>query len=420
MTAMKIAIIGAGPAGCYTAQALRRKVADAEITVIDRLPSPYGLLRYGVAGDHQGNKAVIRQFSRMFEKQDVAFLGNLSIGNDLSLDEMTELFDLVVLATGLPQDRRLGVPGEDLGNIYGAYRFVNWLNQRPDAAQPPPLGAHVVVIGNGNVAMDVVRLLVKTEDHRHDSDLPSAEELAPLEQVKRVTVVGRSAAHASKFDIAMLHELAHLPRLQIKVEGLGAPTAEDQADPARMARLEALRALVRDNADARAEIIFAFGLTPAGFVGDKAVKSARFVTADGREHSVDCDVVITAVGFTRSDEDDSAGAYRVSSKNAADFLIAPGVAIVGWYRKGPVGKIADARQEAIDFAEHIASAITPDTHKSGRAGLAALINARDLRCFNYADWQRVDLAEHERAPENRIRKKFNSIAQFSEWTNSAS
>ena len=167
-----IAIVGAGPSGLFAAQNLRRLVANAVIDVFDRLPVPFGLIRYGVAADHQGVKAVARQFERLFEREGVRFFGNVHIGRDITVEELTEFHDVVLLAAGLAGDRRLGIEGELLPGVLSAGRLTRWLNSHPDeAAFRPKLGTHVVIIGNGNVALDIARLLLKTPQELSGSDL---------------------------------------------------------------------------------------------------------------------------------------------------------------------------------------------------------------------------------------------------------
>src|SRR6478735_2348614 len=159
-----IAIIGSGPAGYYTAEAAQKALGqDVNIDVFDRLPVPYGLIRSGVAPDHQSIKAVSRRYEKVALSDNVRFVGNVAIGSDVTIPELRELYDAVVLATGAPHDRPLDLPGEDLGNVFGSAAFVGWYNGHPQfAGLNPDLSVKTaVVIGMGNVALDVARILAK-------------------------------------------------------------------------------------------------------------------------------------------------------------------------------------------------------------------------------------------------------------------
>jgi NADPH-dependent glutamate synthase beta subunit-like oxidoreductase len=156
------AVIGSGPAGFYTAEALAKAYGDAaHIDILDRYPVPYGLIRFGVAPDHQSLKAVSKRYDKVAETEGVGFVGNVAVGRDVSVEELLELYDAVILAIGAPHDRKLGIPGEDLPGVIGSAEFVGWYNGHPDFADlnPPLDGTHAAVIGTGNVALDVARIL---------------------------------------------------------------------------------------------------------------------------------------------------------------------------------------------------------------------------------------------------------------------
>jgi NADPH-dependent glutamate synthase beta subunit-like oxidoreductase len=160
------AVVGSGPAGFYTAEALEKAYGGADgngarIDILDRYPVPYGLIRFGVAPDHQSLKAVSKRYDKVAESAGTDFIGNVAVGRDVSVDELLELYDAVVLATGAPHDRKLGIPGEDLAGVVGSAEFVGWYNGHPDFADlDPPLGGQAaVVVGNGNVALDCARIL---------------------------------------------------------------------------------------------------------------------------------------------------------------------------------------------------------------------------------------------------------------------
>ena len=169
---LHIAIIGSGPAGCYMADQLLRLLPDASIDILERLPVPFGLIRYGVAPDHQGTKAVARVLDRVLSRDRVSFFGNVEAGRDVRLDELMSLYDAVVLATGAERDRRLGIPGEDLPGVIGSGAFTGWYNGHPDRHVPQVQGVRsAVIIGNGNVAIDVARVLAKGPAEFAGSDL---------------------------------------------------------------------------------------------------------------------------------------------------------------------------------------------------------------------------------------------------------
>ena len=169
-----VAVIGAGPAGYYTAEALTKDAdKDVRVDIIDRLPTPYGLIRAGVAPDHQSIKNVSRRYEATNTQENVRFVGNLSLGRDITLAELMDLYDAVVLATGAPKDRPLGIDGENMDGVIGSGAFVGWYNSHPDFTELNPnldIDA-VAIIGNGNVAIDVARVLAKTPEEMASSEL---------------------------------------------------------------------------------------------------------------------------------------------------------------------------------------------------------------------------------------------------------
>ena len=171
---LHVAIVGSGPAGYYTAEGLLKSFGDqVHVDILDRLPTPFGLIRAGVAPDHQSIKAVSRRYEATAMEDNVRFVGNLDIGEGVSIDELRALYDIVIIATGAPSDRKLGIPGEDLPGVIGSAAFVGWYNGHPDFADlAPPLDSEaVVIVGNGNVALDVARLLAKTPQELEGSDI---------------------------------------------------------------------------------------------------------------------------------------------------------------------------------------------------------------------------------------------------------
>ena len=208
------AIVGSGPAGFYTAEALEKAYGDqARVDILDRFPVPYGLIRFGVAPDHQSLKAVSKRYDKVAESGGVDFIGNITVGRDLSIAELLDLYDAVILATGAPHDRKLGIPGEDLPGVIGSAEFVGWYNGHPDFADldPPLDGTHAAVVGDGNVALDCARILSKTRHEFEGSDIVGhALDALDGSAIRTVTILGRRGPHQIAMTPKELGELGHL------------------------------------------------------------------------------------------------------------------------------------------------------------------------------------------------------------------
>src|SRR5262245_35627364 len=230
----RVAIVGAGPSGFYAADGLLRERPDLRIDLIDRLPTPFGLVRAGVAPDHQGTKAVIRQFERLLAQPDVRFAGNVEIGRDVSWEELQQDYDVVIVATGMVIDRKLGVPGEELPHVWGSWRFVAWLNGHPDFRQGPDLSQvkRVAVIGNGNVALDVARVLAKSADEMAKSDIvPEAGAAIAAAPLTDIYVIGRRGPEHASFTNNELAEMGRLGRAVSVTDPKGLDVAPPSSDP---------------------------------------------------------------------------------------------------------------------------------------------------------------------------------------------
>src|SRR6516162_648645 len=227
MTMLRVAVVGSGPAGLYTAEALIKQSAalpepvEIKVDVLDRLPTPYGLVRYGVAPDHKSIKSVANYLRRVLESPDVTFLGGVRFGEDVTREELVGAYDAVVYATGAMRDRRLRIPGEDLPGSYAATDFVNWYCGHPDMDMDAfTLDAEsVAVIGIGNVAVDVARILARDPEELAETDVPDPV-LAALRasKVREVHMIGRRGPAQAKFTTKELRELGELPGVSVSVE----------------------------------------------------------------------------------------------------------------------------------------------------------------------------------------------------------
>ncbi|MEM9011096.1 MAG: FAD-dependent oxidoreductase [Pseudomonadota bacterium] len=401
----RIAIVGSGPAGCYVAQALRKALPEAEISVLDRLCVPYGLVRYGVAPDHQGTKGVTRQFARLFERQDVDFLGNIEVGRDIALEELRGAMHAVVIATGLYADRRLGVPGDDLPGVYGSGAITRAWNGHPDSDVAPSFGGRVAVIGNGNVAADVVRLLAKAAGDFAGSDVAAA---LIGEAVEEIHVIGRGSLAAAKFDVAMLKEIAALSGVRCDLaEGDSIAGPGEAETPIGAAMAEAVKQL-RDASAKR--IVFHAGWTVARVEADgERVAALTLRRPDGSaEKRLACDSVITAIGF---DDDGAIDRASLLQDASADGVLAPGLFAAGWFRRGSQGTIPENRTDAQEVAAAVAAWLSDGTHED-RPGRKVLLDRLGERITTYRDWLAIDAAETDAAEPDRCRRKLRTWSEM--------
>ena len=400
----QIAIVGAGPSGCYTAQALIRELPDAEITVFDAMPVPYGLVRHGVAADHQGTKSVSKQFARLFEKDGVRFFGGVTIGEQVDLATLRTAFDAVVLAHGLHEDKRLEVPGADLDGVVGAGRITRLLNGHAGEERPAPsLGPSVAVIGMGNVAMDITRLLAKTSADLTGSDIDDDAHLRLANDIRSIHLIGRSRPVDAKFDAVMVRELLHIAGVEHVVHNVDRGP-HDQTDTRSVVVSELARS--EPSPMTRVRIEWWFGHVPARITGSGRVAGIDIASIDsGIVTSVPVQSVIPAIGFTASS---SQRLVDVPAEAAESGRIEAGLYVAGWARRGPRGTIASHRTESKQLASLIADDIrTP----SGRPGPRALQEYMS-DATTYDDWLRVDEYETARAHDGRVRRKVTDIAEM--------
>ncbi|GAB13279.1 putative ferredoxin--NADP(+) reductase [Arthrobacter globiformis NBRC 12137] len=396
-----LAIVGSGPAGCYLAQTLRRSLPDAEITIFERLASPFGLVRYGVAPDHQGTKSIQAQFARLFERDNVRFAGNIDVGSVVTLDDLRATHHVVVLATGLARDRRVGVPGENLLGVFGAGQLTRTANSHPlEKPTLPPLGRTVAIIGGGNVSLDVVRFLIKTPGEFAGSDVNDValEEYAAA-PVTHIDLICRSSPEAAPFDPAMVAELGKTPGVQFT--SLDHSTADGttsvEAHPAALAALLPST----PGGTPRVRVRLHFNATTTRIIGMDHAVGVEVRRPDGQLQTIPAQSVITAVGFDCDPSDPLIGDRGASQETG---YLAEGLYRTGWAKRGARGTIPEnrhcAKAVAAEILEYLAAAALP-----AKPGYAGLPDAVHDRATDYAGWLRVDAAERAAAPGNRSRKK---------------
>ncbi|MFL6848264.1 MAG: FAD-dependent oxidoreductase, partial [Sphingomicrobium sp.] len=355
------AIVGSGPAGFYTAEALDKAYGgQARIDILDRYPVPYGLIRFGVAPDHQSLKAVSKRYDKVAESAGVDFIGNVTLGRDVSVAELLELYDAVILAIGAPHDRKLGIPGEDLPGVVGSAEFVGWYNGHPEFADldPPLGGSHAAVIGNGNVALDCARILSKTRHEFEGSDIVGhALDALDKSAIRTITILGRRGPHQIAMTPKELGELGHLEAAVPVVDPSDFPPveADEPLDPGLRKSVTLLRGFAGLADEKLKRMVFDFFARPVAIEGDGKVERIVVERTElddngaargtGETYEVPASLIITAIGYSTPPidgvaYDERGGKFLNDGGRIADRLYA-----VGWARRGPTGTIGTNRPD---------------------------------------------------------------------------
>ena len=430
-----IAIIGSGPAGYYTAEAATKHWGDdVHVDIFDMLPVPYGLIRFGVAPDHQSIKGVSRRYEKTALSDNVRFVGNVCVGKDVTIPELQQLYDAVVLATGAPNDRSLGLDGENLGNVFGSAAFVGWYNGHPQFADLDPnlSGKNAVVIGMGNVALDVARILSKTEQEFAGADIVAhALDTLRGSNVNSITILGRRGPHQIMMTPKELGELAVLERASPRVDRQDLPDDAEDAllEPGlrkSVTHLRSFAAIPEDqHAEKPIEIQFDMFASPVAFLGDGKVSSVKVertkveagrAIGTGEFYEVPADIVVSCIGYRTSPIPDVPFDERAGRFANDEGRILPGIYCVGWARRGPSGTIGTNRPDGygvIDkIVEDVDSGVLGRPDKSGREGFDALAGQRSLDVVTFRDWKKIEEAEEKAAREGAPREKFVDIASM--------
>ena len=424
-----IAVIGTGPAGFYTAEACLKLFGEGvRIDMIDRLPVPYGLIRTGVAPDHQSIKAVSRRYEATALNEQVRFVGNVTVGAEVGIAELLALYDAVVLATGAPVDRPLGVPGDDLPGVIGSAAFVGWYNGHPDFADlRPPLHGPAVVVGAGNVALDVARILAKTVGEFAGSDIVGhALDHLDTGAHERITILARRGPHQIAMTPKELGELGHLARAAPRVDAADLPPVETDAalEPGQRKSVGHLRNFATAAADKPILIDFDFFAMPVAIEGDgraervvvarTAIDASGCVAGTGETYSVPAGLVVSCIGYATPPVEGVPYDAALGRFANAEGRVAAGLYAVGWARRGPTGTIGTNRPDGQQIADHVAADTSGDSGKAGWAGLAQLLHGRGVDVVSFADWRRIEAAEVAAARAGSPREKFVAIAAMLE------
>ena len=431
---LRVAVVGSGPAGFYAAGALLDADVPVEVDMLERLPTPWGLVRLGVAPDHPKLKTVSRAFERIADKPGFRFIGNVEIGRDLHHADLTRLYDAVVYAVGAQADRRLGIPGEELPGSWSAFEFVAWYNGHPDYQGIPfELDTErAVVIGNGNVALYVARMLALTPEELAPTDTTDAAiEAISSSRISDIVVLGRRGPAQAAFTTPELAELADLAGADVVVDPAELDEAPDDADTRVKRNLDVLREFAARTPEGKPKTLrFRFLASPVAIHGDGRVEALEIVRnrleeRDGRlvavptdEHeTIPCGLVFRSVGYRGLAVpgvpfDERSGTISNDRGRVLDESGAPVAATycAGWIKRGPTGIIGTNKKDATQTVEQLLDDVRAGrvAHEDGATAEAvdALLDERGVRRIVYSGWVAIDTLERTRGePLGRPRVK---------------
>jgi ferredoxin--NADP+ reductase len=420
---MRVAVVGSGPAGFYAAGALLSADPPAEVDMIERLPTPWGLVRLGVAPDHPKLKSVSRAFERIAEQPGFRFLGNVEFGRDIEHVDLVRLYDAVVYAVGAQTDRRLGIPGEDLPGSWAATEFVAWYNGHPDYQELAfDLSVErVVVIGNGNVALDLARMLALTHEELAPTDATDASIAAIASSpIREIVVVGRRGPAQAAFTTPELQEMGELAGADVVVDPADLEGAKPHGTNAErnVAVLQELAARAPNGKPRR--VVFRFFESPVAILGEEHVEGIelvrneldadeRAVPTDERE-TLPCGLVFRSVGYRGVELPGVPFDARSGTIPNDDGRVEPGVYCAGWIKRGPTGVIGTNKKDATETVQLLledaaAGRLEPKPDASA-AAVDALLAERGVQVVEYHGWLEIDAAERaagEKAGRPRVK-----------------
>lgn len=425
-----VAIVGAGPSGFYAAEALLRSDKNIAVDLFERLPVPYGLVRFGVAPDHSKLKQVTAVFERIAQMPGFRFVGGVEIGVDIRIDDLRRSYHAVILATGAALGREMGLPGENLPGTHQASDFVGWYNGHPDCRDLTfDFGGEcAVVIGHGNVALDVARILVKTPDELRPTDIAGhALEALAESRIREVHLVGRGGPAGTRFSAKELQEFGTLENCDPGVEmddiAIDPFVLPEGVDPERKIAIGLLDTFSRRTWEKSRRCLFRFHLAPVGFEGRERVNRAVFRRSTPgagmeRDVAIDTNLVFLSVGRrTAPVADVPYDAARGVHANAGGRIGlegegVPGLYVCGWSKRGPQGTIGTDRACALDTVEKLLADLDslPSPPSAAADSVVSSIWDRQGQRLDFDAWRAIDTAEVARGRVlGKPREKFVSV-----------
>jgi ferredoxin--NADP+ reductase len=438
----RVAIVGSGPSGFYAAEALFGAEPEVLVDMYDRLPAPFGLVRYGVAPDHGKIKNVIKVYEKTASNPAFSFFGNVDVGVDIQVTELQKYYDAIILASGAQSDRRLGIPGEDLPGSHAATEFVAWYNGHPDYIDWKFDLSHeaAVVIGVGNSAVDVARILSKTVDELKNTDITEhALEVLAQSRVKDVHLVGRRGPAQAKFTPQELKELGEMESCDLVVDGASLelnPESQVELDDRKNSQARKIYKLLTDFAQnpptsKPKRLFLRFLESPIELVGERGVEGIvlernqlkgepgnQKSTGTGSSERLDCGVVFRSVGY-RGTPIPGVPFYEKWAviPNEAGRVVdegkpIPGLYTSGWIKRGPTGIIGTNKPCSMETVKSLLAdlpGLEPCPNRDSRA-LREHLTRSGVRIVDYGTWKKIDAAEVDRgAVEGKPREKFITV-----------
>jgi ferredoxin--NADP+ reductase len=435
---LRVAVIGSGPSGFYATEALFQNVEDVCVDMYERLPTPFGLVRSGVAPDHPKLKEVTVVYSRLMQDTRFAFLGNVEIGRDVDISQLQAAYDAVVLACGAASDRKLDIAGQELTGVHSATQFVGWYNGHPDYRDLAFDLSHetAVVVGQGNVAADVARILLRPPEDLASTDVAAhALEALRRSRIRTVHLVGRRGPVQAKFTTKELRGLMSIRDCAVEVEtaSLTASCRLELTDRRNVNAAKNFELFERcfTPSDAGRRIAFRFLLEPEAVVGDNRVEQiifrrtrldgpafAQSACATEERVSIDCGLVLTSIGYRgRPIEGVPFDETRGVVPNIGGFVDtesdqAPWLYVTGWLKRGPTGIIGTNRADSIETIQRLLAALPALPRKRSDARNTLLAALADHIVVDVEGWTKID--EAERANGIRVGKPREKYVRVNE------
>jgi ferredoxin--NADP+ reductase len=443
---LHVAIVGSGPSGFYAAEALMRRRTDARIDVYDRLPTPFGLVRGGVAPDHPKIKQVSLIYDKIARSAEFSFIGNVEIGRTVTLEQLRSAYHIIILACGAGNDRRLGVSGEDLPGSHTATEFVGWYNGHPDYRDRVFDFSvdRAVIIGQGNVAGDVARILATPVDDLQKTDIAEhALDALSRSKIRDIYVIGRRGPAQIKITPVELKELGKVRNCTAMVAAddleLGPSCRAEISDPrgddtAKNVKILSEFAQARNNASYGKRIVFRFFESASRINGANRVESvtltknriegqpfAQIAIPTEASHDLACGLVFRSVGYSAVampglNFDERAGTIvNRKGRCLVDGEPVPGVYVTGWIKRGATGVIGTNRADSVETVESILEDLAEISlpAKGGGAALTAVLETAGVRPVSYDEWQKIDAAERSRGQlRGKPREKFTLVPEM--------